>query len=72
MIKRIRIDYSAPHRPGIPVIVCNALGQVVFEREGMELTKKDRRRAAADHRKEVQLSVRPEYITGKEDCKCRE
>lgn len=61
MIKRIRVDYAAPHRPGIPVIVCDANGKIVFARDGMSPTKRDARRAKGTQPgdKGVQQNVRP-------------
>ena len=47
MIRYVRVDYVASHRPGIPVMTCNARGKIIFEREGMSPTKKDVRRALA-------------------------
>ena len=73
MIRYVRVDYAAPHRPGIPVIVCDANGNIVFERDGMEPTKRDRRKSKnVGVRKEVQQSVLPKYTRERGRCQCQE
>ena len=35
MIKKIRHDNYERHRPGVPVMVCSARGDILFQRDGI-------------------------------------
>lgn len=35
-LRKVMIDYQARYRPGIPVIVCEKDGRIIYQRDGIK------------------------------------